>query len=108
MENYNDIMDRLERWRLANNKSKADMSRLFKASSRQDYSNWLSRDSLPKKHWAQAAKLIGTDLAPQVYENSLFSHMTNEQKREIVLKLLPTLDAKSKADAFRLLVELEG
>jgi hypothetical protein len=102
------IMDKLERWRLANRETKAGMSAIFKTKNRQDYSNWLSRDSLPKKHWSQASKMVGSlELAPKNYEDSVFSHLTSEQKGAIALKLLPQLSGKDRAAALALLFDLD-
>lgn len=51
-------MSELEKYRVDNHLSKAEMSRIFKVVP-QAYNNWVYRNSLPKEHIALATKLLG-------------------------------------------------
>lgn len=105
MDYTHGIMDRLEKWRYAQRKTKAEMARLMGCTYRQQYSNWLERDSLPKKFWPVAAKLLGDD-KPKAdpYEGSAFQALSDDEKREVVLALIPSLSGESKAAALKLLL----
>ena len=108
MDFADNIMDKLERWRIANRETKAGMSAIFRTKNRQDYSNWLARDNLPKKHWAQASKMVADlEPVPDNYEDSVFSHLSSEQKAKIVMQLLPGLSGADKAAALALLFKLD-
>lgn len=109
MEFQDNIMEKLERWRIANRETKAGMSAIFKTKNRQDYSNWLTRDSLPKKHWAKASEMVAElGDAPENYADSVFRHLSSEQKAKIVMQLLPTLEGRDQAAALALLFDLDG
>lgn len=55
MENY---IERLEQLRIKTEKKKADMARLMKANSLQQYNNWVYRNSLPEEKWPLAIEVL--------------------------------------------------
>lgn len=55
MENY---IERLERLRKKEGKKKADMARLMKANSLQQYNNWVYRNALPEEKIPQAIEVL--------------------------------------------------
>lgn len=52
-----DLIDEIERLRLEQGISQADMAREFGVPS-QNYNNWVYRHSLPKSHYAKAQRLL--------------------------------------------------
>ena len=54
----NELIKKLERYRVRQGKTKAEMSLLIGANSNQHYNNWVYRESLPKKFYEKAMELI--------------------------------------------------
>lgn len=105
MDYSHGIMDRLEAFRLERRWSKAEIARRLKLKNRQNYQHWLDRDSLPKDYWGAVAELLGDNApAPEKYEDSVFSRLSDEAKAEVLRELLPTLSAEGKAIALELLL----
>lgn len=112
------VMERLESWRTANGLRKTEMAKLLGCNSPQQYGNWVARNSLPKEFFKRAADILGDDAsdiappgpsiqAPERYEDSIFSRLTHDEKRQVVFKILPELDADDRAAALRFLLELD-
>lgn len=105
------MMDRLEAYRTEHRLSKAEMARRMGAAAQQNYTNWVNRDSLPKQFYPKAAELLGDEwplgstATPDNYEDSVFSMLSPEEKRELVLSLLGELDAAGRLAALRFLMQ---
>lgn len=108
-----DLIEKIESYRLEKRLSKAAMARELGANTRQQYSAWLSRGSLPKQYYEAAANLLGepiAGIAPAPPENrplsgSLFSRLSNDQKMDVMLSLVDEIGEEERA---RLLAKLLG
>lgn len=121
MDYMTDVIDRLEKWRLTNGLSKIEMAKLLGCNSKQQYSNWVSRNSLPKSYFRRAADILGDSMGnvaplkssevktkPGVnYESSAFKQLTDEEKDKLVLRLLSDLSADGRVKALRFLLRDE-
>jgi hypothetical protein len=99
-----DAIEKLERHRIANHLKKTDMARMLGANTRQQYSAWVARGSLPKRFYQQAAEILGESIVgvePRPgsadYDSSLFSQLSEEQKMGVVLSLIDSLGDRERA-----------
>lgn len=60
MATMDSLITKLEAWRAAHGLSKSDMARLIGAKQSQDYTNWIARDSLPKKYYTATTAILGS------------------------------------------------
>ena len=105
-----DVMVKLEEWRESRGLNKTEMARRIGANSSQQYTNWISRNSLPKEFFGVATSILGEDSsgldspeATPSYKESLFSQLSDRQKMKVMESLIDEISDKDRA---RLLAKL--
>jgi hypothetical protein len=92
----------LEEVRIAEDLSKVQMADLMKAPASQNYTNWLKRNSLPKKYFPIAEIIIEKHLGRQAIDSTeeaaILEYLTPEKQVEAAKSLGAGLSPKDHAE----------
>lgn len=99
-------MEKLEAYREYEGLSQREMAKAFGLSSAQVYSQWVARDSLPKKHRARARRILEEGLYGDDYDGGLWQHMSEQDRVDACKAILLTLTGEARADIIKFTLEI--
>lgn len=89
----NDLLKRLEQYRVEAGLTKTELSRLLGCKSVETYTNWLGRDSLPGAYVEIAKKVLGDVPSLSKAKLDLIKKIDslNEEDKATILRLIDSL-----------------